>query len=200
MKVNINQNRNQVFCNEVALPNDFNITELYNTRRETVYMTEMYFIEECFRAGFFEIHKFEINTVLPSETEQRKQRLEVMRLKEYSRENDLIIESLWNLIQVIKQSGFEVLEVGDSVPRHVRVYVPAWKLMISPSTQSIRDILHILTQTDGEICIVTYEGYGEDVKTIAYFIESDPQFHKVYKDFLKVKEIERKKIISRLYK
>lgn len=194
MNVNTNQNRNPVFCNEVALPNDFNITELYNTNREKVYITEMYFIEECFRAGFFDIHKFEINTVLPLETEQKKQRWEVMRLKEYSRENDLIIESLWNLIQVIKKSGTEVLEVGDSVPWYVRAYVPAWKLMISPSTQSITGILHMLTQTDGEICIVTCEGYYEqNEKTIAYFIESKPQFHKVYKEFLKEKEIGLKK-------
>ncbi|MEK5209747.1 hypothetical protein [Psychrobacillus sp. FSL H8-0510] len=194
MNVNINQKRKQLFCNEVALPNNFNIAELYNSNREKAFMYEMFFLDECFVRGFFDIHKFEINTVLPSESEQRRPSWEVMRLKEYSREKNLIVGTLWNLIQEIRQYGFDVLQDGDSVPWYVRAYVPAWKLMVSPSTQSIRGILHMLNQPDGEICIVTCEGYYEnDEKPIAYFIESKPQFHKAYKDFLKEKEIEMKK-------
>lgn len=57
----------QIFCNEVALPESFNITALYNSNRETVKGAEMWFIEECFKAGFFMIHKFEINNVHSSD-------------------------------------------------------------------------------------------------------------------------------------
>lgn len=190
--MNVNQIQSQVFSNEVALPKDFNITELYNFNRQNVYIYEKWFIEECFKAGFFNIHKFEMS-VLPPDADQRKQRLEVLRLKEYSRENNFVIVALWNLIQLIKQSGFEVLEVGESVPWYVRAYVPALNLMISPSTQSITGILQMLTHKNEKFCIVTYEGYGKDEKTIAYSIESKPPFHNVYEAFLKEKEIEIKK-------
>ncbi|ALC85550.1 hypothetical protein AM499_06745 [Bacillus sp. FJAT-22090] len=190
----MNQNWSQIFCNEVALPKHFNIKALYNPNRQTVYASEMWFIEECFKAGFFDIHKYEINIAPLSDTILRQQRIEIMRLKDYSRENEFIIGSLWNLIHVIKQSGFEVVESGDSIPGYARAYVPAWKLMISPSTQSITDILHMLTQKDEKICIATSEYYGSDEKTVAYFIESKPQFHKVYKAFLREKASERAKI------
>lgn len=190
---NTNQQQfwNQVFRNEVPLPNNFNITEVYNPNRESAYYYKMCFIEECFKAGLFDIHKFEINTALLTDTDQRKKRNEIERLKEYHRENNFIIESLWNLIQAINQTGIDVLEGGDSISPYVRAYVPALKLMISPSTQNITGFLHTLTQKDEQNCIVSheYESFGEDEKTVAYIIKTKPQFHKAYNAF-KLKEIE----------
>lgn len=183
----VNHNLNQVFCNRIALPHGFSITELYNTNRESSSWPEMVFLDKCFKAGFFDIHKFEINTDFPIDTDQRKRRMEIRRLMEYSRENEMILESLWNLIQVIKQSKLEVLEEG--MPCYVRAYVPAWKLIISPSTQSITGILQMLNQTEQKICIVTTEGYYEnEEKTITYLIECKTQFNKVYKAFLREKQ------------
>jgi len=176
----------KVFNQEVELPANFNSSYLYNLNRDSGNHQDKSFISECFNHDLFEIKKFAIEPIALSEEERANQHWEVLSLKEYSKESDSIISSLYQFISMIQKNGYEVkrregLEGKDGMPHaYPRAYIPEWDMMISPDTQNISTLLSTFAQQDRKVCIISNEWNGT---VVAYLVKRTKKYHEVFKIF-----------------
>lgn len=200
----------KIFNNKIALPDGFNTSYLFNNNRSSQCISEKMFLNECFAYETFSVNRFAIT---PTDIDYRgndQEMINLGELRDYQRENKLILENLNNIASIIKKMGIEVemnkyLGITDSIhPNQVRarIYVPKWDLVISSESQDIETALDIFALKGKRICVVTRERYlgNESEKIVVYLVERKNKFYQLY-DVFSRKQIEQQlEVQSKFFK
>lgn len=181
-----------ILHNETPLPKDFNLYYIYNSNRGNN-SDDIKLLSSCYDDGLLNIRRFEIDPI-KDESEDKWDRMKALgELREYQREKDRIIDTLYNFVCIIRKEGYDVdvkrvfNDGNTNYQVTARAYIPEWNLIIQPATQDINTLLTTLAQNDNNVCIITSEDifYEDESKIIVYLVERKRKYFIAYSNHIK---------------
>jgi len=118
----------------------------------------------------------------------------VGEVRAYSQEKDEYLETLANLLYQFKRMGqkikcYESVRINRSYC-FARIHVPEWNLFISPTTQTLRDLLTSLIQIESTVWVTSkfkdFQTFQE--LPVIFVIEKNEGFYEAYERYNKLLE------------
>jgi len=184
--------------NEIKIPNN---SYIFNSNRYTAYYEMMQLFHTLLKNQLVSVRAFNLASCKDMEKSKIKYRkefyTELRRLKEYSNENEYLIDCLKHIYKILEGSGVSV-EVNKScglqedqnyyeIETTARIYVEEWNMAINPNTLNICNLMGLILNKDLRVLIIDYD-YFED-RIIGFLLEREhEEINQIYKEWSEIKQ------------